>query len=261
MHGADACEPARIRQWHGGAWRAAEDAVAHEIRFAVEHEGEKRLLWSRPQELKELALGNVLLEWDLPAPFPARGPAPFPAPEHIVFEEGRNGTDEPVVRVRFTGPRQARAVRADPGSARAEALLEHMRVFLDAPGLWAGTGCSHRAALVRLGPDDAPAPSGSGGQALLVEDIGRHNCLDRLAGHAALSGLDPGGHALFTTARLTASLYAKALRLGISFMVSRAAVTRAALRDAPKAGVALVGFCRPAENRLTVFSDPLGRVL
>ncbi len=253
MRGEISCEPARIRQWQGDSWLAAEDSVAHEIRFTVEHEGEKRLLWSRPQELKELALGNVLLEQGSP---PLCGPAPFPDPEHIVLEEESAGEGGPMVRVRFTRPLKTRPINTVPGSARASALLEHMRGFLDAPGLWAGTGCSHRAAMMRLEPDGIQA-----GMALLVEDIGRHNCLDRLAGHSALSGLDPGGHVLFTTARLTASLYAKARRLGISFMVSRAAVTRMALHDAPRAGVALVGFCRPAENRLTVFSDPLGRVI
>ncbi len=243
--------PALIRQWHDGAWHAGEDSVAHEIRFVVEYAGERRPLWSRPQEIKELALGNVLLEWGLALP----GPAAFPAPEHIVLEEERSG-EEPLVRVRFTGPLRERAAQAGPGRARASALLEHMRCFLDAPGLWAGTGCSHRAALLRLEPDGVNAQ-----MALPAEDIGRHNCLDRLAGHAALSGLVPGLHVLLTTARLTASLYAKALRLGITFMVSRAAITKIALREAPKAGITLVGFCRPAEKRLTVFADPMGRVI
>ncbi len=252
MRGMDSCEPASIRQWHNGAWLTAEDSVAHEIRLIVEHKGERRALWSRPQELKELALGNVLLEWGSSP----HGPAPVPAPEHIVLEEGQSREGHPLVRVSFTGTRQKRAAPADPGSVRASALLEHMHGFLEGPGLWAGTGCSHRAALLRLDPDGVQARI-----ALLVEDIGRHNCLDRLAGHAALSGLVPGEHALLTTARLTASLYAKAHRLGITFMVSRAAVTRVALREAPKAGVALVGFCRPAEKRLTVFSDPLGRLV
>ncbi len=251
MHGKNSCDAARIRQWHDGAWITTEDSVAHEIRLVVEHEGEKRPLWSRPQELKELALGNVLLERGLPP----RGPAFFPAPEHIALEEERDG-EAPLVRVRFTGPRGKRAAKAEPGSARASALLGHMRGFLDAPGLWAGTGCSHRAALLRLDPDGAQARI-----ALLVEDIGRHNCLDRLAGHAALNGLVPGEHALLTTARLTASLYAKARRLGVAFMVSRAAITKVALHEAPKEGVTLVGFCRPAEKRLTVFSDSMGRVV
>ncbi len=252
MFDEDSCESVHIRQWHENSWLTAGDSVAHEIRLDVEYEKEKRSLWSRPQGLKELALGNVLLER---GPLP-HGPVPFPAPEHIELEEERNNGAPPLVRVRFTGPRKERAETPNPGSIRAFALLEHMHGFLEGPGLWAGTGCSHRAALLRLDPDGSQAQVAS-----YVEDIGRHNCLDRLAGHAALTGLVPGEHALLTTARLTASLYAKARRLGVTFMVSRAAITRVALREAPKAGIALVGFCRPAEKRLTVFSDPLGRVL
>jgi FdhD protein len=129
-----------------------------------------------------------------------------------------------------------------------------MAECLRAPGLWDGTGCYHRAALLH---------AATGHFTRVAEDIGRHNCLDRLAGHIALSGgcarTDPAEHILFLTARVSAGLYRKARRLGVRCIVSRAAVTSASIAMALQQDVSLIGFCRPEEERLTVFSDPQGR--
>jgi FdhD protein len=129
-----------------------------------------------------------------------------------------------------------------------------MAEFIHVPGLWDGTGCYHRAALLH---------GAAGRFARMAEDIGRHNCLDRLAGHIALSGgcarMNPAEYILFVTARISASLYCKARRLGVRCIVSRAAVTSASIAMARKQGVTLIGFCRPEEERLTLFHDPQGR--
>jgi FdhD protein len=133
-------------------------------------------------------------------------------------------------------------------------ILAHMTEFIHAHGFWGGTSCHHRAALLH---------AATGIFAHMTEDIGRHNCLDRLAGHIALSGgcgrMEPAEYILFVTARISASLYCKARRLGVRCIVSRTAVTSASIEMAQKQGVILIGFCRPEEERLTVFSDPQGR--
>ena len=96
--------------------------------------------------------------------------------------------------------------------------------------------------------------------------IGRHNCLDRLAGWACLNGIDPAETVLFVSARITSSLYAKARRAGFSFLISRSAVTSTPVEMArqqnrlhPAHPVTVVGFCRPREERLTVFAGE-GRI-
>ena len=93
----------------------------------------------------------------------------------------------------------------------------------------------------------------------VAEDIGRHNCLDRLAGFCARQNLESAAYALSISARITGSLYAKARRAGFALLVSRGAVTGAALTAAMAQDITL-GFCRPAEERLTVFCDSAGRV-
>ena len=89
---------------------------------------------------------------------------------------------------------------------------------------------------------------------------------DRLAGWACLNGIDPAETVLFVSARITSSLYAKARRAGFSFLISRSAVTSTPVEMArqqnrlhPAHPVTVVGFCRPREERLTVFAGE-GRI-
>ena len=128
-----------------------------------------------------------------------------------------------------------------------------METFLSLPGryprLWEETGCFHRAAAVR-----------ANGLIQLAEDIGRHNCIDRLAGWAWRAGVAPEECLLLLSARITGSLYERAHLAGFRFLVSRAAVTTAATTRAERDGVTLIGFCRPRERRFTVFADSAERM-
>ena len=78
----------------------------------------------------------------------------------------------------------------------AAALLARMNDFFAEPGLWDGTGSFHRAGLFH--PEK--------GLVRVAEDIGRHNCLDRLAGFCARQNLESAAYALFISARITGSV-------------------------------------------------------
>ncbi len=123
-------------------------------------------------------------------------------------------------------------------------VLETMTHMLNAQGLWDGTGCFHRAALYH--PQNQ--------ELILAEDIGRHNCVDRLKGHALLHNLAIEDYFLFITARITASLYQKIRRAGIKNMVSRSAITSTPFASAHEDGCTLAAFCRPEDNRVTLFA-------
>ncbi len=122
-------------------------------------------------------------------------------------------------------------------------ILEVMERVLSAPGLWDGTGCFHRAAMFHPLTEEL----------IFAEDIGRHNCIDRLCGHGLMQGLRLEEFYLFTTARITASMYDKIRRTGIKHMVSRAAITSSAYNKAQQEGCTLAAFCRPQEGRVTLF--------
>ena len=243
----DAVAPAPLhaRQWRAGQWRDIGELAAREVSLRILHACGETRLWAWPHECAELAAGHVLLDClhdaapDCPSP---RGIPPVEARE-------RDG----VWRVTLPPATIAGTKTASFAATRPADLLAHMAGFIHTPGLWDDTGCYHRAALLH---------AATGRLARVAEDIGRHNCLDRLAGRIALSGgcsrTDPAEHILFVTARISAGLYCKARRLGVRCIVSRAAATAASIEMAQQQGVSLIGFCRPEEERLTVFSDPPG---
>ena len=223
------------RRFKDGRTRDIADDVAVEIRITVRVAGVgERELFAAPVDPEGLALGHAALDM-------------LPAGQIPVLSQG-DGLAFDLLAAPDTRPPADPAL---PGTFAAPELLALVTRFIGAPGLWDGTGCFHRAALYdpRLGEFTARA-----------EDIGRHNCLDRLAGFGLRRGASLPEHVLFLSCRVTASMMAKALRAGMRLVVSRSAVTDAAVAMAQEAGVTLVGFARDAESRFTVFTDAAARI-
>jgi FdhD protein len=74
-----------------------------------------------------------------------------------------------------------------------------------------------------------------------VEDVGRHNAIDSIAGWMALRGLAGSDKILFTTGRLTGEMVIKAAQMGVPIVVSRNGVSALGLELAVKLGMTLFG--------------------
>jgi len=74
-----------------------------------------------------------------------------------------------------------------------------------------------------------------------VEDVGRHNAVDAIAGQMWLDGVDGSDKIFYTTGRLTSEMVIKAAQMRIPFLVSRSGLTEMGHRIASQVGITMIG--------------------
>ncbi len=87
------------------------------------------------------------------------------------------------------------------------------------------------------------ASNTSGGVEILyfVEDVGRHNAVDAIAGQMWLDGVDGSDKIFYTTGRLTSEMVIKAAQMRVPFLVSRSGLTKMGHEIANKIGITMIG--------------------
>jgi len=73
-----------------------------------------------------------------------------------------------------------------------------------------------------------------------IEDVGRHNAVDAIAGHMWLNNLEGKGKIFYTTGRLTSEMVIKVALMEIPVLLSRSGITAMGLEIAQKVGVTLI---------------------
>ena len=74
-----------------------------------------------------------------------------------------------------------------------------------------------------------------------VEDVGRHNAIDTIAGWMWLNGVDGADKIFYTTGRLTSEMVIKSAQMGVPIVVSRSGITQMGHQVATQLGLALFG--------------------
>ncbi len=87
---------------------------------------------------------------------------------------------------------------------------------------------------------------------MFVEDVGRHNAVDAIAGRMWLDRQDGGDKIFYTTGRLTSEMVIKAAQMGIPFLVSRSGLTQMGYEIARKVGLTMIG--RAVNKRYLLFT-------
>ena len=76
---------------------------------------------------------------------------------------------------------------------------------------------------------------------MFVEDVGRHNAIDTIAGWMWLHAVPGGDKSFYTTGRLTSEMVIKSAQMGVPIVVSRSGVTQMGHQLAVQLGLALFG--------------------
>ena len=126
-------------------------------------------------------------------------------------------------------------VRLPPGATLTQAtlyaLLDRVRVH---ETIYKQAGAVHGCALATNEP--------AGSEILMfVEDVGRHNAVDAIAGRMWLDRIDGGDKIFYTTGRLTSEMVIKAAQMSIPFLVSRSGLTQMGHEIAQKVGMTMIG--------------------
>jgi FdhD protein len=76
---------------------------------------------------------------------------------------------------------------------------------------------------------------------MFVEDVGRHNAVDAIAGFMWLDDIDGSDKVFYTTGRLTSEMVIKCAQMRIPFLVSRSGLTQMGHAIAQKVGITMLG--------------------
>ncbi|WP_411278361.1 formate dehydrogenase accessory sulfurtransferase FdhD [Falsiroseomonas sp.] len=120
------------------------------------------------------------------------------------------------------------------------------------PSLYLEAGAIHGCALCR---EDQPV--------VYMEDVGRHNAVDKIAGWMFREAEAPEDKIFYTTGRLTSEMVIKTVRMGIPILISRSGFTAWGVELAREANLTLVGRCKgkrfvalAGEQRIVFDADP-----
>lgn len=123
------------------------------------------------------------------------------------------------------------------------------------PSLYLEAGAIHGCVLAR---QDQPL--------VYMEDVGRHNAVDKIAGWMFKEKVKPDDKIFYTTGRLTSEMVIKTVRMGIPILISRSGFTAWGVELARKANLTLIGRARgqrfvalAGEDRI-VFDQDLAKV-
>jgi formate dehydrogenase accessory protein FdhD len=87
-----------------------------------------------------------------------------------------------------------------------------------------------------------------------MEDVGRHNAVDKVIGKGMMGGFDFTKGFLVATGRLSSDIVIKCARVGIPLVASKAASLESGISAADMTGLTIIGFLRG--SRLNVYTGP-----
>lgn len=251
-----------IQRWTDNIQEKTEDWVAEEVPVAMTYNGiTTAVMLVLPQDLKSFALGFSITEQIIEKP------------EDLFSIEVRYIEEAAEIRMEISEfragllPKHERVIagRTGCGLCGISSLENAIKVL---PPVKVGNLTTAKAIHTALdsllqhqplqaltGGTHAAAWANHSGQLLYVlEDVGRHNALDKLIGRLMEQNIDIHSGFVIMSSRASFEIIQKIAIAGISTVVAISAPTGLAIRLAQEAHITLVGFAR--KNRHVVYSEP-----
>jgi FdhD protein len=122
-------------------------------------------------------------------------------------------------------------IALDPNaSLKTSWLYSLSRKITMTPSLYLEAGAIHGCVLCE---EDRPL--------IYMEDVGRHNAIDKVAGYMLLNRIRPEGKIFYTTGRLTSEMVIKTVQMRIPILISRSGFTAWGVNLARQANLTLIG--------------------
>jgi FdhD protein len=175
----------------------------------------------------------------------------FEKPERLIVTSGCGGG------VTFDDPRVGIEALESSLVVAPKRIREAFRRLQPPNSLYARSRGVHAAGL--YDPD-------SGELTAIVEDVGRHNTVDKISGICLREGIDPLGGVLLVTGRISSEMMRKAAVMGCPVVASRTSPTSMSVEMARAWNITLIGYVRAGGMRVyscpeRVGSAELGEIL
>jgi FdhD protein len=241
----------RRTAWRDGSASDGTRAIAEETPVAFSYDGSTyAVMMATPADLEDFAIGLTLTEGIVAAPGEI---------EMLEIVEHPAGID---LSMRLATPRAAalkvrRRAMAGPvgcGLCGIESLEEAVRSVPTVAAQTTVSPADIRAAIAAVSAGQAlnretraVHAAGfwrAGSEAIVREDVGRHNALDKLAGALARQEVAAADGIVVLTSRLSVELVQKAAMIDAPLLVAISAPTALAVHTAEAAGITLVAIAR-----------------
>lgn len=265
----DGPAPGPLR-WDGEGWAPpGSGPCPREAPVAIVIDGSvQAVLMATPSDLGELALGFALTEGLIagPADVAVIEEGAAPAAQGIGAHEARLWLRPGLAAALAGALARRRRTMAGPvgcGLCGIEGIAEALPPVLPVEADWqmepadvarAMQALSRGQVLRRANPAIHGAAFWDGSRAIVREDVGRHNALDKLAGALAQAGVDRGQGAVVMSSRLSVDLVQKTARIGCPVLIGASAPTDLAVDWAHRAGITLLARAR--EGGFEVHTHP-----
>ena len=202
--------------------RKKTDELVHEEEIIVKLNGETHKFYCIPVDLEDMIAGNLK----------SRGIDPS------LSRIKKLGSNEFEVNVSEELIKTSRNCDSQKKLTKSE-VFHLIEALNENSFLYQKTGCTH---VIGICED----------KEIFVEDISRHCAIDKAIGLAIRNGITLANSSLITSCRQTASTIRKAIFCEIPIVISIAAPTDLAIKEANKYGITLIGFASP--KRFNIYS-------